>query len=602
MNDTTPAAARRPWLLDVTLIALLSVPVFFFEVGKRPVTSILEERVAITAREMWRAGEWVLPTMNGERRLQKPPLAYWLVEAFASVRGAFDDVTLRLPFALLALGTALFTWRMGRILAGPRAGLLAAVVLLTSALFVKEGHMATADPAMLFCASGAWCFCLAARRTAAAGRRGLGAGLGFCFFLALGALAKGPVILVLCVLPFLVEAIAARSMAPLRALWSPWGITLFLVLSFSWPAVVVCRLAGDGHGWDAVHQWFLESFGKVLPSSGIEDGYRFQRHAGPWYFYFPRLFAAFGLWSPVLIVALVAQARRGAAARLPWLWFVVLVAFFSVISEKKSAYMLPLVVPGALLVSIILLEGYPRCRRSLRRAAGLLAALGCACFLLGIGGIVWVEPSSRLLARWIGEDAGLGWEVFAARPAWLVLLGLTVLAGLLLFWRLLGREDPRAPFLALGVSMAVAAALYTDLKLGIPPEDGDMRAAAKTARDLLPPTDPVHSLGSRASGAVGSLPGGLVFYLDRQVVLVDEKTPEKLMEVPRGAGLLMSERRLRAQLGDAVGAGVDARPLPRQNEELGGRLHGFVIRGLINPGAVGDRDRTYVLEKTAPPR
>lgn len=109
----------------IALGALLAVaaPLIFSRISSHEVKDVVEERVAITAREMWRAGEWVLPTLNGRPRLEKPPLAYWLVEATAFLRGKFDDVTLRLPFAFLALGAVSFAFGTGCLLLGTEGGL-----------------------------------------------------------------------------------------------------------------------------------------------------------------------------------------------------------------------------------------------------------------------------------------------------------------------------------------------------------------------------------------------------------------------------------------------------------------------------------------------
>lgn len=39
---------------------------------------IMESRNIITAREMVYDGHWMVPTMNGDLRLEKPPLPTWL--------------------------------------------------------------------------------------------------------------------------------------------------------------------------------------------------------------------------------------------------------------------------------------------------------------------------------------------------------------------------------------------------------------------------------------------------------------------------------------------------------------------------------------------
>ena len=42
------------------------------------VPDIMESRNLIAAREMVEEGNWLIPTMNGELRLAKPPLPTWI--------------------------------------------------------------------------------------------------------------------------------------------------------------------------------------------------------------------------------------------------------------------------------------------------------------------------------------------------------------------------------------------------------------------------------------------------------------------------------------------------------------------------------------------
>lgn len=42
------------------------------------VPDIMEARNMVTAREMVHDGNWLVPTMNGDLRLEKPPLPTWL--------------------------------------------------------------------------------------------------------------------------------------------------------------------------------------------------------------------------------------------------------------------------------------------------------------------------------------------------------------------------------------------------------------------------------------------------------------------------------------------------------------------------------------------
>ena len=50
----------------------------FFVNNEIIVPDIMEARNIVTAREMVYEGHWVVPTMNGYIRLEKPPLPTWL--------------------------------------------------------------------------------------------------------------------------------------------------------------------------------------------------------------------------------------------------------------------------------------------------------------------------------------------------------------------------------------------------------------------------------------------------------------------------------------------------------------------------------------------
>ena len=65
-------------------IALLVLIMLCFGIDNLAV-SIMEARNFITAREMITDGNWLLTTMNGEARYEKPPLPTWLTAISASV-------------------------------------------------------------------------------------------------------------------------------------------------------------------------------------------------------------------------------------------------------------------------------------------------------------------------------------------------------------------------------------------------------------------------------------------------------------------------------------------------------------------------------------
>ena len=70
-------------MLSVFLFVLV---VFLPALYVLPVT-IMEARNLVTAREMVQDGNWLLTTMNGLPRYQKPPLPTWITAIFGFIFG-----------------------------------------------------------------------------------------------------------------------------------------------------------------------------------------------------------------------------------------------------------------------------------------------------------------------------------------------------------------------------------------------------------------------------------------------------------------------------------------------------------------------------------
>ena len=62
-----------------------------------------EVLVAETARQMAEGKSWIVPTFNGENRLNKPPLDYWLTAIIYRLTGRIDELTARLPSAIASV-------------------------------------------------------------------------------------------------------------------------------------------------------------------------------------------------------------------------------------------------------------------------------------------------------------------------------------------------------------------------------------------------------------------------------------------------------------------------------------------------------------------
>ncbi|MEM9702315.1 MAG: glycosyltransferase, partial [Planctomycetota bacterium] len=69
----------NPLVRDRVLLGLASAVLFVTNLGGAPLFDEDEPKNAACGAAMLRAGEWVVPTFNGELRVHKPILLYWVM-------------------------------------------------------------------------------------------------------------------------------------------------------------------------------------------------------------------------------------------------------------------------------------------------------------------------------------------------------------------------------------------------------------------------------------------------------------------------------------------------------------------------------------------
>src|SRR4029077_9886021 len=108
-----------------------------------------EGRYAQIPREMLTRGDWIVPNLQGEPYLDKPPLFYWLGVGCYEVFG-FHVWAARLVPALAVQGCILLTYLFGRRLLGERPALWGALVLALMPGFVGMGRLLVLDGVLTF--------------------------------------------------------------------------------------------------------------------------------------------------------------------------------------------------------------------------------------------------------------------------------------------------------------------------------------------------------------------------------------------------------------------------------------------------------------------
>ena len=113
------------------LLGAIFLAVQFASLFTPPLLDDVDASHAQVAQHMDQSGDWITMKLNGIRYLEKPPLPYWLDATGYWIFGQNVFAT-HLPNALAILGLAWLAWLWGSRGWGRRAGLYAALGVLTS--------------------------------------------------------------------------------------------------------------------------------------------------------------------------------------------------------------------------------------------------------------------------------------------------------------------------------------------------------------------------------------------------------------------------------------------------------------------------------------
>lgn len=326
----TPGPVRGEWRL-ILGVALLGGLLFGYRLGAPGLMDPDEGRYAEIAREMLLLKDWIIPHLNLLPYLEKPPLVYWLTALSFKVLG-LSELAARLPAAVSALGGVFLAYGLGRAFWGPRVGFLSALILATCGGYVALGRLIILDmPLTLFFNLGVGLGYLALSRERP--RLWLWAYLA----LALGVLTKGPVVLVLAA-GIWASWCGLQGRPLIRSWLRPGGVALLAAVSLPWFVLAALRYP------DFLRFFILEQhLGRYLTKA--------IHHHQPFYYYLPVLLGFMLPWSLLLPWALGRERPRCDPHRLFLIiWAGVVLIFFSISRGKLAPYILPSLLPLALLL------------------------------------------------------------------------------------------------------------------------------------------------------------------------------------------------------------------------------------------------------------
>jgi 4-amino-4-deoxy-L-arabinose transferase len=358
-----------------------------------------ESRYGQISQEMLLSGNWVAPHFMGIRYFEKPIAGYWMIAIGQAIFGE-NLFGVRIASALGTGASICLAYLLARRLwNNPRISAAAALLFMSFGLIAGQAGYANLDPQFTLWVNlslvALW-FALDSKTV-----RGrllawalLGAACG------IGLMTKGFLALLLPVLIALPYMIWQRRFAELLR-YGPLAVLVAAAVSLPWVLAVHYR---EPDFWR-----FFFWHEHIRRFAAGEDA----QHARPWWFYLPLLFASCLPWALLLPSTLVRtwRAKREGKTAFLALWFLLPLIFFSLSSGKLPTYIMPCLLPLALLMAHTVIDWLDHHDSRILRLNGVLNTV--------LAGVALVALLYLQATREIYENT----EMFSLSLAYIVLIG-----------------------------------------------------------------------------------------------------------------------------------------------------------------------------------
>jgi 4-amino-4-deoxy-L-arabinose transferase len=339
-DDLSRPASQTPSLIDrwlvpgllLAFVAFYLLPLMFHGLWIPD-----ETRYGQISQEMRLTGDWIAPHFMGIRYFEKPIAGYWMI---AIGQAVFGDNLFGVRIAS-AVSTGLSVWLAyllaGRIWNDPRKSAVCALFYMSFGLIAGQAGYANLDPQFTLWANlslvALW-FAIEGQssrsKTAAWALLGFSCGMGF---MTKGFLAG--LLPVLVALPYML-----------------WQRRFFELVRYGMLTVLVATLVCLPWALAIHHQepdfWNFFFWNEHIRRFAAENA----QHARPWWFYLPLLVASSLPWAALLPVTFIKAWKQKRQPEIAFLLMGVLLplAFFSMSSGKLPTYIMPCLLPLALLM------------------------------------------------------------------------------------------------------------------------------------------------------------------------------------------------------------------------------------------------------------
>ena len=331
---------KKLWVLRFAALAALCALLYFPQLGRIPFFNKGEPREGLVVQEIFLHGNWLLPLKGGTDIPSKPPLFHWFGAVISLASGQVNEMTVRLPSALLAIFGVLALYALGSRLFPSGVAFWGAVILATSSVYETQAVTARVDMTLAaFITLTLVCFYLIYK-----GRlKGTLWTTLFYILLGISVLAKGPVGALLPVLVIGVFLTLRKRWNFFRRIFFDWRILVSLAIGISWYGLALLQ----GGEEFFIRQIWQENLARFFVHGEGGTG-----HQKPVYYYLPYLLLEglpLTLFFPMLVFDWIKNRLwREEDHLFLTTWFLVIFVFYSLSAGKRAVYLLPLYPPLSL--------------------------------------------------------------------------------------------------------------------------------------------------------------------------------------------------------------------------------------------------------------
>ncbi len=335
---------ERTWLIDCFFLALLAMLAYSCY-GLVPLFTPDEGRYAEIPREMLALKDFITPHLNYVLYFEKPPLIYWICSGLMHIFGQGLAVV-RFVNPLLSSIGILVLYAIARKVFNRYVALLCACITLSSLWYMVFGRLLTLDCGLSFFLSMSLLFFIKSvqiHKTNPETKYLLMAYL----FSGFAVMTKGLVGLVFPIMIIGLWVVVMGYWQMIIRLRMVLGLVLVALISLPWALMVEHRHPGFMHFY-FIEQQFLR-FSTPIASRHMDKSIyitSFVFGFSPWFvFLFQAIKRAFGLLKDK-------HAHRLEIFAL--IWGVVIVVFFGFSHSILLTYLLPTIMPFAILIALYL--------------------------------------------------------------------------------------------------------------------------------------------------------------------------------------------------------------------------------------------------------